>query len=236
MRSLDTGSDDLNGSDTEDADDDSDMEDTTWRSSQGQPQNNKVVQPFNNLLESNTLVLSSSTFTLMLIQRIMHPFPHTLTSFHTKGQQGGNGSSSGANHNGTTKAPISPPSLPGDVLYDTLYRYIVLFANIPSDNDSVEHSTHGTLHSQRDSFLATNDTMQSWYEGNVVWNIVLDSIGLITTASNEKRKNRRTKMSERNRVLRETCVRQFTSDHGTWGMHTGWFTPTLILLPLTRCH
>ena len=139
-------------------------------------------------------------------------------------------------NNGPTKPPSAPPSLPGDVIYDTLYRYIVLFANIPSDNDSVDHSTHSTHgthhnhnnnHNHRDSFLAaTNEPMQSWYEGNVVWNIVLDSIGLITAASNEKRKNRRTKLSERNRVLRDTCIRQFTSDHGTWGVHTGGYTPT----------
>ena len=243
MRSLDTGDDLANGSDTEDADDDSDLEDPTWRRSQRQPQNSKVIPP---ITPPHTLTM---TFLLYILPPLTRPLTHPLafvpctlshtsfTRFLTKAQQpGGISSGSGAiNNNGTTKPPVPTPSLPGDVLYDTLYRYIVLFANMPSDNDSVDHTNHGHSHNHghRDSsFHGTSDTMNSWFEGNVVWNVVLESIGLITVT--DKRKNRRTKLSERNRVLRDTCIRQFTSDHGTWGMHTGVTPPLHYDLPPPR--
>ena len=99
---------------------------------------------------------------------------------------------------------------PGDVLYHTLYRYLVLFA--PED-DGGDDATAAAVGGARFSRL---------YDGVPLWGAMLDAVGLLPlpAGGGAPRRGKR-KPSERDRALRDASVRQFAADRGQWSLHVG---------------
>ena len=102
----------------------------------------------------------------------------------------------------------TPPA--GDILYDTLYRYMVLF-DFPSDTENGINNSSGF----------GNITDQTYWCGNPVWNVLLDC--LLNYQDNNSMKKRRggRKICERDRVFRQQCRESYMADRAVWGVHVG---------------
>lgn len=83
----------------------------------------------------------------------------------------------------------------GNVLYDTIYRYLVLLG-VPND-------------------FSQTDVDMPW-RGNAVWNTLADCLALSGTAVHETTRYRRS-----NNKKLEACAQQFATDSSMWNAFRG---------------
>jgi len=109
---------------------------------------------------------------------------------------------------------------PGDVLYHTLYRYLVLFA--PYDDDGGSglggDADSGSGGGSGGGGGGSGVRFSRLYDGVPLWASALDAIGLLPAGG---RRGKPRKPSERERALRDASVRQFAADRGQWSLHRG---------------
>ena len=104
---------------------------------------------------------------------------------------------------------LHPPAAPCDALYDTFYRYLVLFA--PAEG---ARTGAGGLDDARAAFCGV-------YAGIPLWGAALHAVGIHAISSSAAAYPDVPGINADVHTLRDACVRQYTADHGQWAWHTG---------------
>ena len=130
--------------------------------------------------------------------------------------------------NGNSKKTVKLPQNPGNVLYDTLYRYFVLFG-FPKDeniyfNENCTREDRQYLWSENQVWsvllecLNNNDNLNNNLNNSNINNNDNDNQNRTKNNKNNKNKN---SISDHDILLRNEGKRKFESDRGVWGVHCG---------------
>ena len=126
-------------------------------------------------------------------------------------------------------------------MYDTLYRYLVLFTTPshtdthplhPSSHNTSHHASHSTCQSDSHDDLQGlggvgglgGDTWSDWYQGNPLWLATMEALGAPsapTAPLNSKRTLARGKQHLRDKAAKDECVGRFLLDQSQWALHSG---------------